>query len=399
MLFRYTATNNGEARRRARIYTVEEHGIRKRDIDRDALRVTSRLRSAGFEAYVVGGAVRDLLIDKRPKDFDVVTDAAPRKARRLFRNSRVIGKRFRLVHVFFGPDRIVELSTFRASEESTVHNEYGTIEEDAQRRDFTLNALYYSPDDERIIDYVGGFRDVKSKVIRPLIPLDRIFVEDPVRMVRAIKYAGTTGFRLQNRLKRRIRKENELLAATSSSRMTEEILKIVQSGASRQIVDMCRRFGLLPHMLPNVTAAAESMTKQDYFRRLLESLGRLDREIGQTHEVTKGRCLAALLEDFLELSGVWEVHEADRFRTLFREAKHLLRPITPPNKDVEEAIRVLFEARGLTAPPQMHRRKPHTQNEAEPVQPRKRRRPRRRRRRKPAQDTAPETPTDPGRAD
>ncbi len=399
MLVRYTAIKGGEAKKRARIYTVEEHGIRKQDIDRDALRVTSRLRSAGFEAYVVGGAVRDLLIGKRPKDFDVATDAAPRKARRLFRNSRVIGKRFRLVHVFFGPERIVELSTFRAADESTEQNEYGTIDEDAQRRDFTLNALYYSPDDQRIIDYVGGFRDVKAKVIRPLIPLDRIFVEDPVRMVRAVKYSGTTGFRLENRLKRRIRKQSELLAATSSSRMTEEVLKIIQSGASRQIVEMSRRFGLLPHMLPNVIAAAERMSKQNYFPRLLESLQRLDRDVAQTKEVSKGRCLAALLEDYLELSGMWEVQESERFRALFREAKLLLRPITPPNKDVEEAIRFLFEERGLAPPPHMHHRKPHTQGEAEAAQPRKRARPRRRRRRKPPQGQTPETHTEPGKAD
>ena len=167
MLYRYGTDNNGNLIKKAVVYTKSEHFISNKKIDPDALQIINRLRDAGYTAYVVGGAVRDLIVGNVPKDFDIVTDATPSKIKRIFRNSRIIGRRFRLVHVVFG-SKIFEVSTFRSNEEGSVGNEFGTIEQDVMRRDFTMNALYYDPLQEQIIDYVGGMRDIKKHILRPV---------------------------------------------------------------------------------------------------------------------------------------------------------------------------------------------------------------------------------------
>ena len=190
MLIRYGTDKNGDFIKKAVIYTQEEHLIPNNKIDPDALQIVNRLRDSGFTAYIVGGAVRDLIIGNTPKDFDIVTDATPSKIKKIFRNSRIIGRRFRLVHVVFGT-KIFEVSTFRSICEGSVGNSFGTIDEDVQRRDFTINALYYDPIQKQVIDYVGGMRDIKKHILRPVIPLDHIFIEDPVRMLRAVKYSAT----------------------------------------------------------------------------------------------------------------------------------------------------------------------------------------------------------------
>ena len=151
MLIRYGTDKNGNVVKKAVIYTQEEHLIPNNKIDPDALQIVNRLRDSGFTAYIVGGAVRDLIIGNTPKDFDIVTDATPSKIKKIFRNSRVIGRRFRLVHVVFGT-KIFEVSTFRSISEGSVGNSFGTIDEDVQRRDFTINALYYDPIQQQVID-------------------------------------------------------------------------------------------------------------------------------------------------------------------------------------------------------------------------------------------------------
>ena len=175
MLIRYGTDKNGRPIKKAIVYVKEEHGIQKSKIDFDAIHIITKLRDYGFHSYIVGGAVRDLIVGNIPKDFDIVTDATPSKIKKIFRNSRIIGKRFRIVHVIFGT-KIFEVSTFRSIQEGSTGNEFGTIDEDVQRRDFTLNALYYEPVQEQVIDYVGGMRDIKKHIIRPVIPLNRIFV-------------------------------------------------------------------------------------------------------------------------------------------------------------------------------------------------------------------------------
>ncbi|HUX51874.1 MAG TPA: polynucleotide adenylyltransferase PcnB, partial [Spirochaetia bacterium] len=157
MLIRYKKSESGSAVKQAEVYLKEEHNLSPGRIDPDALKIIRRLKNSGHSAYIVGGAVRDLILGNKPKDFDIVTDAAPARIRKLFRNSRIIGKRFRLVHIFFG-EKLIEVSTFRAETSVGFMNVYGEIEEDVKRRDFTVNALYYDPEENTILDYHGGFR-------------------------------------------------------------------------------------------------------------------------------------------------------------------------------------------------------------------------------------------------
>jgi len=193
--FRYGKEENGALIKKAVVYTQNEHHINVANVDKDAIFVVSRLKANGAETYIVGGAVRDLMLGKKPKDFDIVTQATPAKIKRIFRNSRVIGRRFRLVHVFFGP-KIFEVSTFRSLKDGHTSNTYGSIEEDVQRRDFSLNALFYDPETQIVVDYVGGMADIRRRKIRPIIPPEVIFKDDPVRMIRAVKYAAATGFHI-----------------------------------------------------------------------------------------------------------------------------------------------------------------------------------------------------------
>ncbi|MBD3853662.1 MAG: polynucleotide adenylyltransferase PcnB, partial [Acidobacteria bacterium] len=205
-----------------RILTRPEHKLSRKDLSQEAIKVLYRLNRSGYAAYLVGGSVRDLLLGRRPKDFDVATNARPQEIRRLFRNSRIIGRRFRLVHVFFKGE-IIEVATFRASpeppetpddweeaEEEAAEEEavtdpprprvqedvYGTPAEDARRRDFTINALFYNIADFSIIDHVGGIEDLERGIIRTIGDPDERFVEDPVRMMRALEYAARLGFEI-----------------------------------------------------------------------------------------------------------------------------------------------------------------------------------------------------------
>jgi len=342
LLLRYSKDKTGRAKRQAVIYTADEHSILSDRIDPDAVKITRRLHTSGHHAYIVGGAVRDLLIGNEPKDFDIATDAQPNRIRRLFRNSRVIGKRFRLVHIFFGP-KIIEVSTFRSENSVGFQNEYGDIEEDVFRRDFTLNALYYNPVDGRIIDYVNGVKDIRDRKIRALIPLERIFVEDPVRMVRAIKYKVSTGFALERRLRRQIKRSADLLAATPASRMTEELFKILLSGNAAGIFRDCMSFKLLVHMVPVI---AELATRDAAYReRLLGRLEDLDGEVRGISEDRRSRAIAYLAGDYLFEQTETGRQERIAFPDAFAEIKRMIRPIVPANKDVEMALVYLIRRR------------------------------------------------------
>jgi poly(A) polymerase len=192
-----------------RVIPREEHNVSRRDISPNALRVLYRLREAGFGAYLVGGAVRDLLVGGHPKDFDVATDATPEQVKQLFRNCRLIGRRFRLAHIVFGRE-IIEVATFRSnaddgSGERETHeggrvlrdNVFGTIEDDAVRRDFTVNALYYAIEDFSVRDYVGGFEDVQHRLMRLIGDPEKRYREDPVRMLRAVRLAAKLDFEIE----------------------------------------------------------------------------------------------------------------------------------------------------------------------------------------------------------
>ncbi len=340
---RYSRSQDGKIVETASVYTAGEHGIDPGDLDHDAVKVVRRLRRHGFDTYIVGGAVRDLLLGKKPKDFDVSTAATPNQIRKLFRNSRIIGKRFRLAHILFR-DKIIEVSTFRSQDAEGFKNIYGTIEEDVLRRDFTANALFLNPEDNTVVDYVGGVRDLQRRVLRPVIPLNRIFREDPVRMIRAVKYAVTGGLRIPWRLRRQIRKDRARLEETPSSRMTEELFKILNSGHAAGIVGMLMDLQLYRAVLPAQADLAGRSSA--YCGKLMERLGLLDVKRREHGPLDRADLLVFATADYLlEYSPF-----ADQRRIPFRDAyyglKDFLNPVTPANREVEAAINEIFRNKG-----------------------------------------------------
>lgn len=232
-----------------------------RDIDNDALKVVRKLLAAGHEAYLVGGCVRDLYLSRKPKDFDVATSARPEQIRRVFRNSRIIGRRFKLAHVFFGP-KIIETSTFRAmpseSDESeggddlliTHDNEWGNIEEDARRRDFTINGLFYDLDAGRIVDFVDGVADLDRGIIRTIGDPEVRFREDPVRMIRAVKFAARLDFTIEAESWRALLDCAPDIARCSRARLVEELYKLLRGGSARRAFELMFEANLFQHIWP-----------------------------------------------------------------------------------------------------------------------------------------------------
>lgn len=347
MLIRYRKTDDGKVVARALVYTAKEHGIDSSKVDFDARRIVERLRENGHEAFVVGGAVRDLLLGRTPKDFDIVTDAEPSRIKRVFRNARVIGRRFRLVHVYAGP-KIFEVSTFRSIAKGTIGNEYGSIDEDALRRDFTCNALYYDPIQEQLVDYVSGFKHVKARRIVPVIPLKSIFIEDPVRMIRCVKYAATTGFGVPLRTRWAIKRDAGLLAEASTSRLTEEFLKILASGKSAEILERLESFGLLRHIVPECSNfLAKDARNRETIHAALVELDGLD-AAGAGRERRLSLLISHFLRPWLEsLSGVIE-DRPDAFQDALQQARSFLAPLNLPRVELEAAVLVLFKKRGLS---------------------------------------------------
>ncbi|MBO4758471.1 MAG: polynucleotide adenylyltransferase PcnB [Spirochaetaceae bacterium] len=350
MLYRYSANEKGKPVKKAVIYTKNEHSISAQKIDPDAMRVITHLRDNGYDAYIVGGAVRDLLVGKTPKDFDIVTDATPPKIKKIFRNSRIIGKRFRLVHVFFGP-KIFEVSTFRSIADGTVGNKFGTMDEDVCRRDFSLNALYYDPIKEQIIDYVDGVRDIKKRRIEPVIPLNVIFKDDPVRMLRAVKYAAGTGFHLPHKLKRTICKSASLLGPVSPSRLTEELIKIINSGSAYNIISLAMQTDIYMHIQP---AACSFMYENSKFERAyMSSLKELDALVIADNTARLGKKLSYLIYDFIASLTDWkkELEEnpapTELFLRTWTQCRNFVLPMNPPRVELEFAIRTCLKKLGV----------------------------------------------------
>lgn len=351
MLFRYSADAKGRPIKKAVIYTKNEHAIPLHKIDPDALFIIRQLHTHGYDAYIVGGAVRDLLVGKEPKDFDIVTDATPSRIKKIFRNSRIIGRRFRLVHVFFGP-KIFEVSTFRSITDGSVGNSFGTMDEDALRRDFTLNALYYDPLKEQVIDYVGGLKDIQKRVIRPVIPLNRIFEDDPVRMLRAVKYAATTGCTMPRSLRRKICKSAHLLSPVSPSRLTEELMKIINSGHAYNIIRFAMEVDLFMHLQPAATAMmyANKEFKRSYFQHLQE----LDALHTQEPGARLGQKLAYLIYDFTAGLTDWQAEvdqnsaTAELYSRTWSQCRNFVLPMNPQRTELEYAIRTVLRQLGVS---------------------------------------------------
>ncbi|MDR0494609.1 MAG: polynucleotide adenylyltransferase PcnB [Treponema sp.] len=342
MRFRYSAAENGKLIKKAVVYTRDEHGINLEDVDRDAIGIVQRLKDAGYESYIVGGAVRDLILRKKPKDFDIASEANPSRIKKVFRNSRIIGRRFKLVHVYFGP-RIFEVATFRSLKGGTTSNTFGTIDDDVQRRDFTMNALFYDPTQQIVVDYVGGMNDIRSKQVKPIISLATIFSDDPVRMIRAVKYSAATGFTLPLSLKWKIKKQSPLLVSISPSRLTEEIFKIIHSPQAASIVEALDDMGLYAWLQPK--AAGLMKENPSFRRRYLQSMAALNQK---GFKDLPGEALGALVNDYLENITDWEKGVMENYRECYSAARRFVLPMNPPRYELDYAVRRFFAAHGIT---------------------------------------------------
>lgn len=282
-----------------RILARSQHTLSRKQIDPDPLRVLYRLRSAGFKAYLVGGGVRDLLLGRKPKDFDIGTDASPQQVKKLFRNCFIIGRRFRLCHVRFGP-KVVEVATFRKKAEPEVgdtivrrDNTFGTPEEDAFRRDFTINALFYDIADFSIIDYTGGIEDLEAKRVRVIGDPDDRFREDPVRMMRAVAIASRLGFRIDREAQEAIRARRGEIVKSSHVRILDEIYKILRQGSARATFEQLQAHGLLAYIFPE---AHQALRRGE--TGLLDTLGTLDEyrnRVGSDASLSNAILIAHLL--------------------------------------------------------------------------------------------------------
>jgi len=302
---------NSEARTSAAPVPVviprERHAISRKNISKAALRVLYRLHDAGYDAFLVGGAVRDLLVGCQPKDFDVATNATPEEVKKLFRNSRLIGRRFRLAHVVFGPE-IIEVATFRGTGEDDGNegdrrivdglivrdNVWGTIEEDALRRDFRVNALYYDISDFSVRDYVGGMQDLENRVLHLIGDPSTRYHEDPVRMLRAARLAAKLGFSIGAEASAPFEELGPLLAEAASARLFDESLKMFLSGNGLKSFHMLEQCGLLKFLFP---ATARALERGDQaLRSLVEhGLANTDARVMEGKSVTPAFLFAVLL--------------------------------------------------------------------------------------------------------
>ena len=247
-----------------------DHTVSRKQISSAALKVLYGLKDAGYTAYLAGGGVRDLLLERTPKDFDGATNATPEEVKATFRNCRLIGRRFRLAHVYFR-NEVIEVATFRAptptEEKESEPNEFaardgvvvrdnvfGTAEQDALRRDFTVNALFYNIADFAIIDYAGGLEDLNKKVIRVIGDPETRFTEDPVRILRAVRFAATLGFNIEDSARKAAREQAERLEDCSSSRLYEEILKLLNCGQSERVFELSHELEIFEHLFPEIGA-------------------------------------------------------------------------------------------------------------------------------------------------
>ena len=250
------------------VYKRPDHCISRKNIDPDALKVLYRLSTLGYTAYLVGGGVRDLLLGRKPKDFDVGTSAKPPEVRKAFRNCFLIGRRFRLAQIRFGA-KVIETATFRQNSQSVGEiiehaaegpqedNTFGTPETDAYRRDFTVNGLFYDIKDFSVIDWVGGMKDIKNRVIRAIGDPNIRFQEDPVRMMRAVKFSSRLGFTIERKTFAAMKRHHACILSASQPRVCEEVFRLFTYGHSAEAFKLMWRTGMLGDLLPELAEAID----------------------------------------------------------------------------------------------------------------------------------------------
>ena len=255
------------------IFSAEKFRFKVDALSKNALSIISRLQSKKFKAYIVGGGIRDLIEGLDPKDFDIVTDCEPREIRKLFRNSRIIGRRFKLVHIIF-PNEIIEVTTFRSGQDPQSDsieindkgriirdNKWGTQEEDVVRRDLTINSIYYDPLSDKIVDYTGGVKDLESKRIRFVGDVEKRIIEDPVRILRVIRFAAKLNFEIEPTIKKAITKYKNQLLDMSSARIYEEIIKMFLAGHALKTYQLLQEHDLFDLLFPHLENSKENFNE------------------------------------------------------------------------------------------------------------------------------------------
>ncbi|WP_321350559.1 polynucleotide adenylyltransferase PcnB [Halopseudomonas oceani] len=290
------------------VIPASQHKLRRERLSRHAVSVVERLQQAGYQAFLVGGCVRDLLLDITPKDFDVATSATPEQVRATFRNARLIGRRFKLVHVHFGRE-IIEVATFRANHEAEASEEqsrqsesgrllrdnvYGTFEQDAQRRDFTINALYFDVSTGQIHDFANGVHDIRNGLVRLIGRPEQRYQEDPVRMLRAVRFAAKLNFEIEQHTAAPIESMAPLLHDIPAARLFDESLKLLMSGQGLATFDLLYQYDLVAPLFPDTDEAI--LERPDYTLQLVrQALRNTDERIAQDKPVTPAFLFAALL--------------------------------------------------------------------------------------------------------
>ncbi|HPA71028.1 MAG TPA: hypothetical protein PKY31_02085 [Spirochaetota bacterium] len=338
------------------VLPASRHTMSNAFVDREVIDILTRLRRSGYEAYLVGGCIRDILLGKKVKDFDIVTGAHPRQIKRLFKRCFLIGKRFRLAHVYISNDRFIEVATFRAlvdPEDIPVdgrryaeNNVFGTIEEDALRRDFTINALYYNSADSSIEDYTGGLRDLEKKLLRSIGDPEKKFRDDPVRIIRAGRFCAQLGFRLPRKELSAAVKCAPCITEANANRLLEELYKILRSGASAKCFVNLNLFGILPLWIPE-------LARESVLTPLLKRLAVLDGRRQRGKEISNCVLLTALLFDLFEESGRKAAERGgfqDAFVAIRRDFNDLAVRMRIPKKEWDKVANTAARLWSFTRP-------------------------------------------------
>ena len=342
------------------VYTRPEHCISRKNIDPDALKVLYRLSSLGYTAYLVGGGVRDLIMGRTPKDFDVGTSASPNEVKRAFRNCFLIGRRFRLAHVRFG-DKIIETATFRrnsqtvgemiehAAEGPVEDNAFGTPETDAYRRDFTVNGLFYDIKDFSVIDWVGGMKDIEKKIIRSIGDPEIRFQEDPVRMMRAIKFSSRLGFKIERKTWAAMKKYHSAILLAAPPRVCEEVYRLFPYGKSMEAFRLMWECGMMKDLMPAVSEYIDrSGGEKSPMWKYLEVLDQYENMMAE-----KGFEVSNAIRTAVLVTGISREGAGDSKRDMGgrKAVQSLVASIKPPKAVYFAAALLIDSVRRLSQPP------------------------------------------------